>query len=81
MRCDLALGVGMSREPGVGQEFRDPASGMGRQTLEEVLVRSERIEPLTFGVVPGTGSSGDTVLISRARPRIRVGSNERPGVS
>ena len=46
MRCDLALGVGMSREPGVGQEFRDPASGMGRQTLQEVLEIDKGIDPV-----------------------------------
>jgi len=46
VRCDLALGVGMSREPGVGQEFRDPASGMGRQTLQEVLEIDKGIDPV-----------------------------------
>jgi hypothetical protein len=55
LRRDLASGVGMSREPGVGQEFREPASGMGRQTtaVNIFLRRSPQVDKRFRAAFPG----------------------------
>jgi hypothetical protein len=37
LRRSFASGLGMARDPGVGQEFTQPIDGMGRQPYQDSL--------------------------------------------
>jgi hypothetical protein len=87
LRRDLASGVGMSREPGVGQEFREPASGMSWQTLQDVLEIGEGIDlvplcscPRRYTGSPPSGRLGRSPETGRpCRSRWTI-SNAKAGI-